>query len=94
MKLKKSDLYFNTFYKTKGWTGADGVYTHIKDDLIIWYFSDTFIGEVDDNQMRKEGFVMKNHSFGYSLLSDPFNITFDYPSDNEYLKTSPNVYHC
>ncbi len=92
MKLKKSK-YFDVFYKTSGWTGGDGVYTHIIDDTIIWYFSDTFVGEVDEQGLRKDGFVMKNHSFGYAKVDDPFNIEFIYPQEREFLQTNDNTYH-
>ncbi|PAT01705.1 hypothetical protein CI105_05525 [Candidatus Izimaplasma bacterium ZiA1] len=71
------------FIKNSGWTGADGVYSFELGTNVYWYFSDTFIGEVDKTtRKRVPGFKMINNSVGKSSLNNIFDIEFKYNQDN------------
>jgi hypothetical protein len=72
--IKEETELSNQFLRTNGWTGADGIFTfdlnNGKDQIGLdhettgFIFSDTFIGEVDANGIRRN-FVMINNTFGY-----------------------------
>jgi hypothetical protein len=66
----------NLFVRSDGWNGADGVYTFRIGEKILWYFSDTFVGKVDENRKRiANSFI--NNSYAVSDL-DGSNIVFHY----------------
>jgi hypothetical protein len=60
----------NLFYRSSGWTGADGIYTIPlsgderetvnPDEQTLILFSDTFIGEVDENDARQNTSLINN----------------------------------
>ena len=51
------------FARQKGWVGADGNYSvQIAPDRILWFYSDTWIGEIAGG--RRENCVLVNNSVG------------------------------
>jgi len=67
----------NVFIRNSGWSGADGVYQHQIENKIHWYFSDTFVGDVDEaTRIRKPGYAMVNNTLGVSHIEKPFLIEF------------------
>ena len=63
----------NLFNRTSGWTGADGIFTHLADGWdqpddpnpaarVLFVFSDTFIGKVDAAGQRESGVVMPRNT--------------------------------
>ncbi|MDO9629859.1 MAG: DUF4185 domain-containing protein [Acholeplasmataceae bacterium] len=86
----------NTFLRYNGWTGADGIFTFNLTDgdesigasknTTGFIFSDTFVGEVYQNNKLRKSFTMINNSLGYYDWNKPFDeaFTFDYKiSDNK-----------
>lgn len=62
--------YESAFAKTDGWTGADGDYSvALSDDLILWLFSDTWIGKVRQN--RHVDSVIVNNSVALQYGKNP-----------------------
>lgn len=69
------------FQRTKGWTGADGIYSipfngydnpgKAKDTKTVFVFGDTFIGEVDEASNRRLESEMINNSLGILEGSEP-----------------------
>jgi len=48
---KSAPEYDRLFQRTNGWIGADGDFTvSLTNKLTLWLFSDTFIGDVRDDQ--------------------------------------------
>lgn len=74
------------FDRTKGWTGADGIYsiplsgqeTPGADTPTLFVFSDTFIGEVGRDGLRKPGSTIVNNTLAllYPNQPAPENIHF------------------
>jgi len=76
------------FVRNSGWTGADGVRSIPRsgderpgtaaNTTTFWVFGDTFIGDVDENNHRKDGTVLVNNTV--ALLNggnpDPAQIQF------------------
>jgi hypothetical protein len=75
---KRDDLD-NFFIRSSGWNGADGVYTFAFGNKLLWYFSDTFVGEVDSTRTRQNN-KMINNSYAVSDL-DGSDIVFHYGED-------------
>ena len=83
------------FTRTSGWTGADGIYsipvsgseiphegTSGLDELFV--FSDTFIGDVDENKVRHNAVLVNNTmAFLTGQLPVTNNITFQWGLDNQ-----------
>ncbi|MFH1882574.1 MAG: DUF4185 domain-containing protein [Planctomycetota bacterium] len=62
--------YDALFCKTEGWTGADGAYTvALADDVTLWLYSDTWIGDVVDG--KHKGATMVNNSIALQRGKDP-----------------------
>lgn len=76
-KLENLNLKFKRFH---GWSGADGVFSYIYKDQILWYFSDTFIGD-SDCFGKRINFQLINNSLAISSL-DVNEINFFYPNKN------------
>ena len=53
------------FKRYSSWSGADGVFTNIYKDTILWYFSDTFIGDSNEFDQRIN-FTLINNSLAIS----------------------------
>ncbi|MEO7176407.1 MAG: hypothetical protein ABIV51_10905, partial [Saprospiraceae bacterium] len=81
------------FYRNSGWFGADGIFSialHANEgpcdpnQKYMLYFSDTYIGEVEDGK-PKPGYKMVNNSVAYlsGCEPDPEKITFQYNRDSE-----------
>lgn len=104
--IKEDHEWSNTFLRYKGWTGADGIFTfNLTDgnesigamkDTVGFIFSDTFIGEVYENNKLRKSAVMINNSLGYMDTKKPFEQAFDFDwrttnglADTVYL---PNAY--
>ena len=76
--------YNALFYNEKGWTGADGVYSvPISDKLILWMFSDTWIGDIIDG-MHKNATIV-NNSIGLQQGKDlsTASVRFFWGTSNE-----------
>ncbi len=80
------------FIRKEGWTGADGVYQHRIGPNVYWYFSDTFIGSVE-NGSRIPGYRMVHHSFGVAPLKNPFQINFIWPDEECIFRGIEEGYH-
>jgi hypothetical protein len=92
----KEDLEMSdAFLRYEGWTGADGIFTFdlnhggdqigIDHDTTGFIFSDTFVGEVYENNKLRKSSVMINNSFGYLSHDGSFNrnqLSFDYDLNN------------
>lgn len=51
------------FTRTTGWIGADGNYSlALPNDVTLWFFSDTWIGETDNGKRKNARLI--NNSFG------------------------------
>jgi len=69
------------FDREAGWTGADGVYSvplsgderpcSASDGATFWTFSDTFVGEVDENGGREAGWSLINNTMAFLTGSAP-----------------------
>lgn len=91
MKVKVLKDINSVFKRYHGWSGGDGVYTNIYKNKIIWYFSDTFIGDSFKNGMRKD-FKMIHNSFALSSLAID-DIEFIYNEHSDDLFVMENGYH-
>lgn len=56
------------FKRYSGWSGADGVFSFYYNDQFVWYFSDTFIGE-SNQQDQRLSFELINNSLAISNLT-------------------------
>lgn len=81
----------NAFLRYSGWTGADGIFTfdldnggdqiNLEHHTTGFIFSDTFIGEVYENNKLRKSYSFINNSFGYLTNDGDFNreqLSFDY----------------
>jgi len=84
------------FDRSSGWTGADGIYAiplngrEIPDEdhpvpATFFLFSDTFVGEVDEEGNRLPGTTMVNNTAALLLGTDPLDerITFIVRKDSD-----------
>lgn len=75
--IDEAEQETNVFRRNSHWAGADGVFQHRIGNKLHWYFSDTFVGDVDPKtRLRKKGFVMVNNSVAVSLIGSEFDLTF------------------
>ena len=75
IEVERADDWDDLFHRTSGWTGADGIYsipaTGIEvpdanpDEKTIFLFSDTFIGDVVDNERQNSSLVNNTYSILY-----------------------------
>lgn len=63
-KVEPAPEYETVFQRQSGWTGADGTYSYPQGGpgLIVWGFSDTFLGEVVSGA-RQKPYKFVNNSF-------------------------------
>ncbi|MHC4596101.1 MAG: protein kinase domain-containing protein [Planctomycetota bacterium] len=62
--------YDALFTRTEGWTGGDAVYSvALADDITLWLYGDTWIGDVVDG--RHNGATMVNNTIGLQRGKDP-----------------------
>jgi hypothetical protein len=69
-ETRKAEEWDNLFDRNEGWTGADGIYSiplnefdapsNTPADSQLILFSDTFIGEVDNNNQRRNTSLINN----------------------------------
>ncbi|MGE4320090.1 MAG: DUF4185 domain-containing protein [Acholeplasmataceae bacterium] len=89
--VKEEKELSNAFLRYSGWTGADGIFTfdinNGGDDIGVehlttgFIFSDTFIGEVYENNKLRKSYNFINNSFGYLTSDGSFDrnqLSFDY----------------
>jgi hypothetical protein len=104
----KEDLEMSdAFLRYDGWTGADGIFSFdmnnggdqigVDHATTGFVFSDTFVGEVYENNKLRKSSVMLNNSFGYLSHDGEFNrdqLSFDYPETEDGATTPivPDVY--
>jgi len=82
IEVEPAPNWSELFDRKEGWTGADGIYSipinglEIQNNSLeqktIFVFSDTFIGEVDSNDQRKNTMMIRN---SYAVLTghEPLN---------------------
>ena len=59
----------DAFKSSKGWIGADGNYSvKISADKALWFFSDTWLGEVENNKRKNP--VLINNSVGVQVFKE------------------------
>ncbi len=88
--IEEDIAWSNTFLRYNGWTGADGIFTFNLTDgnetigaaknTTGFIFSDTFVGEVYENNKLRKSSTMINNSLGYYDWTKPFDeaFSFDY----------------
>jgi uncharacterized protein DUF4185 len=77
--VEPAKAWTDLFDRTKGWTGADGIYsiplsgqeTPGASTPTLFVFSDTFIGEVGRDGLRKPGSTLVNNTVGLLSPSQP-----------------------
>jgi len=69
-----------TFKRYSGWSGADGIYTFRYLDKVLWYFSDTFVGESNRETNKRIKYSFINNSLGVSTQKIT-DMDFIYPKD-------------
>jgi len=68
--VERLPQYERLFYREKGWTGADAVYSvPISDELTLWIFGDTWIGDIIDGKHKNA--TMVNNSIALQQGNDP-----------------------
>ena len=104
--IKEDQAWTDTFLRYYGWTGADGIFTFNLSDgnemiganknTVGFIFSDTFIGEVYENNKLRKSSLMINNSLGYMDTNLPFDqaFTFDWrlTDDKPDSPFKPNAY--
>ncbi len=84
----------NLFLRKSGWFGGDGIFAipfsgkdSEKGDSLIFLFSDTMIGEINDGKL-KPGYVMINNSMALlkDKIPDSSHISFKMACENETYK--------
>lgn len=74
--------YDTAFRNARGWIGADGDYSvPLGKDRVIWLFSDTFVGRVEDG--KRVDCTMINNSVAVQSLSAPGKVEFFYRQDKD-----------
>jgi hypothetical protein len=91
--VERATAWTNLFDRAKGWTGADGIYsiplsgqeTPGADTPTLLVFSDTFIGEVGRDGLRKPGATIVNNTLAllYPNQPAPANIHFFWGKDGD-----------
>jgi len=100
--IKEETELSNRFLKNNGWTGADGIFTFDMDhggDQIGqdhgytgFIFSDTFIGNVNDDYRRTD-FDFVNNSFGYlNHVDDTLSFEWDESEEEPKSVLIPDAY--
>lgn len=77
--VEKATEWTDLFDRTSGWTGADGIYsiplsgqeTPGASTPTLFVFSDTFIGEVGPDGLRKPGFKLVNNTVAVLQPNQP-----------------------
>ena len=90
--VEAADDWTNLFYRKSGWFGGDGIFSvpltgidkvgNISNHETLIFFSDTYIGEVENNK-PKPGNVMVNNTCAYfqGNTAHPDSIEFFYKKD-------------
>ncbi len=104
--VKEDKAWSDSFLRFNGWTGADGIFSFNLTDgndtigaekhTTGFVFSDTFVGEVYENNHLRKSSVMINNSLGYFSHDLPFEqaFSFDYPVVDGVAQSAflPNAY--
>lgn len=76
-KSQSAPEYDQLFQRTNGWTGADGNFSvALTNDLTLWLFSDTFVGEVRNG--HRTNATMINNSAAWQRGTDPARAKVDF----------------
>lgn len=102
--VKEEQELSDAFLRYNGWTGADGIFSFdmnnggdqigVDHETTGFVFSDTFVGEVYENNKLRKTSVIINNSFGYLTNYQNFNrnqLSFDYPIDEQSNAVTPIV---
>ncbi|PAT01703.1 hypothetical protein CI105_05515 [Candidatus Izimaplasma bacterium ZiA1] len=88
--VKEDEVLSNAFLRYSGWSGADGIFSFnltngndtvgAVENTTGFVFSDTFIGNVNEETLLRSNFSMINNTFGYLNTGDVNyeNMEFDY----------------
>ena len=76
--------YDRLFQQTNGWTGADGDFTvKLTNDLTLWLFSDTFIGEVRDGHRVGAAMITNSAALQHGNNAANARVEFFYGKSND-----------
>lgn len=85
--VTEDEAWTGLFNRSKGWFGADGIFaiplngsdTYNAEDSIMFIFSDTMVGDIEDGKLRP-GFKMVHNSVAYmkGARAENENIRFYY----------------
>lgn len=82
IKAEALPEYDALFRRTSGWTGADGDYSvALNEKLTLWLFSDTFVGDVEDN--RRTNATLINNSVALQHIDNSKPVEFFYNTNAE-----------
>jgi hypothetical protein len=86
IEVERADNWNNLFHRTSGWTGADGIYSiplsgietpeGNPEEKTLFLFSDTFIGEVENNERLNSSLV--NNTYAVLYGNEPLEQNADF----------------
>ena len=86
IEVGKAENWDDLFHRTSGWTGADGIYSipisgietasGNPDEKTLFLFSDTFIGEVENNE--RSGSSLVNNTYAVLYGKEPLEQNADF----------------
>jgi hypothetical protein len=91
--VEQDSLWSNLFVRKNGWFGGDGIYSiplngkensqASKQDQLLFIFSDSMIGRIDNRDSLQTGSVMVHNTVAMlqGNLPDPSKINFYWPKD-------------
>jgi len=76
--------YDRLFHQTNGWIGADGDFTvALTNDLTLWLFSDTFIGQVRDGHRLHAAMIHNSVAWQHGVDPARARVEFFYGRSSE-----------
>ena len=99
-RISLDEEFNESMIQKEGWTGADGIFSfnlngndqlNAIDPNTVFVFSDTFVGNINPDNLRRISPRLINNSFGYynETLDDPWEFVI---SDNEKAVFLPDAY--
>jgi hypothetical protein len=85
--VKEDTAWSGTFFRSEGWTGADGIFSYnlASGDRSLgssgftgFVFSDTFVGDVFAHNKLRSHYTMVNNSLAYFDPEKPFDAAFEF----------------
>lgn len=87
--------FSNKFLRYSGWTGADGIFSFNLGDPneLLFIFSDTFVGEVNENNKLRNKSTIVNNTIGYyDKSTNEFDFVYETNEDVPVSMFLPNSY--